>query len=407
MAERNPVWAEVARRLSLTVAAKRLGYDLKVGLQKSPFRQDKKQSFSVYKSKDGVLAFKDHADDAVKGGLFAFVKLATGWDNKAIAKWLFEESGVDGSSSEFSKGKSAEVRRVVREAAFERNKEELTRVPVVAVPDRWSDEVAGFWALGADWIEKNAKRVAESRGWDVSVVHELAGLDKMSGPSLPWKNDHGVAFKVELPLRIGAGNLELVPVGYHQRFITFQGGERRKSFVYVPYVPAADKAQSPFQKALLSAGQRVPALPFVMGCLDNPKLIVILEGQWDAITFFHACGWLSDSVFPSVAVFGLRGADGIDPFLAFYSDWLRQVRPAVWLLGDNDKAGRKWAERRDEHKIHSKPSFFDRLKALGASRVVYRVVGEKYGKDFNDFYKAASPDAAFMARWMDKLGLGV
>lgn len=411
MSDDPSVWTEVSARLGLIEAAQKLGHTIKLGLQPSPFRQDKKQSFSVFRSKDGTLAFKDHADDAVKGGLFQFVKLSTGWENKAVAKWLFEQSGVDSKPTEFSKQKAAEMRRAVRTAAYEAHANDLRKVPVVARPEPWSALVADRWESGSVWIEKNADRIAESRGWPASVVHELAALGLMSGPALPWKDEHGVAFRVDLPVKAGkTGQLELQPVGYHQRFITFHNGERAKSWTFVPYVPASRGGlakMTEFQTRLINEGRTIPPLPFVLGSLDCPKLVVILEGQWDAITFFHACGWFSDTVNPSAAVFGLRGVNGIDPFLAFYADWLRVVNPVVWLIGDNDKAGRKWAERQDENKIHSKPSFIDRLQALGASRVVYRVVNEQYGKDFNDFFKVAAPDADFMARWMQKLGLEV
>ena len=407
MSEQSTVWKEVSARLGMIEAAQRLGITIKMGLQPSPFRQDKKQSFSVFRSKDGTLAFKDHADDAIKGGLFQFVKLSTGWENKEVAKWLFEQSGVDGAKTEFSKGKAAEMRRVVREAAYEAHEQDLRKVPVVARPEPWSSEVAGRWELGAGWLDKNAKRIAESRGWPETVVQELAGMGLISGPELPWSKDHGVAFRVDLPVKTGrSGELSLEPVGYHQRFISFKNGERSKNWTFIPYNPSKDlQHPSDFQKTLAVQGRTVPPLPFVLGSLNCPKLVVILEGQWDAITFFRACGWFGDSQNPSAAVFGLRGVNGVDAFLAFYADWLRVVKPVVWLLGDNDKAGKKWAERQDEHKIHSKPSFIDRLQALGASRVVYRVIDPKYGKDFNDFYKAAAPDADFMARWMGKLGL--
>jgi len=418
MASDPTIWKEVAARLSLTDAAQRLGIALKVGLQSSPFRQDKKPSFSVFRSKSGPLAFKDQADDAVKGGLFQFVKLATGWENKAVAKWLFEQSGVDPSTSEFSKGKAAEMRRLTRSAAYRARAEDLHKIPVIPVPDPWSGPVSNRWESGFQWLEKNAARIAKSRGWPGSVVEELLEMELMSGPLLPWAADaglsdhstrratHGVAFRVDLPKRCGPGALEMIPVGYHQRFVTFGAGERGTSWTFVPYIPRDELSRpTEFQQALKLQGRSIPPLPFVLGCLDNPELVVILEGQWDAITFYHACGWFSDAVFPPVAVFGLRGVNGVDALLSFYADWLRVVKPAVWLIGDNDKAGRTWAERRDTEKIHSKPSFIDRLKALGARRVVYRVIAGKYGKDFNDFYRAANPDPEFMRRWMEKLDL--
>jgi len=422
MSVENPsVWDEVNRRISLLDVARALGFELRKGLQKSPFREDKKKSFSVFSGKDGGLGFKDHADDSIKGGSWQFIELAKpDWEKKQIAQFLFELSGVDPKPTEFSKSKTAEMRRSVRKAAFESHARELVKVQEFARPEPWSASVSKRWNDGFQWLEKNAKRVAASRGWPSSVVLDLIDAELMSGASLPWidkeamrqpntrRRQHcGVSFRVDMPKPVSgrAGRLELIPVGYHQRYVTFQGSERGKSWVFVPYIPAAPKHPTTFQVGLAEAKQTIPPLPFVLGNLDNPKLIVILEGQWDAITFVHACGYRLDSLDIPFAVFGLRGVNGAEVFLSFYSDWLRRVAPATWLIGDNDTAGRRWAERKNSEKIHETPSFIDRLKAMGASRVVYRTIAEEYGKDFNDFYQAAAPGPDYMQRWMKQLNL--
>jgi hypothetical protein len=49
------------------------------------------------------------------------------------------------------------------------------------------------------------------------------------------------------------------------------------------------------------------------------------------------------------------------------------------------------------------PSFVERLKARGCSRVVSAYPG--IGKDFNDWYRARLPDAQYMEGWMKGLGL--
>lgn len=410
----DSIWADVKSRITLIEVAQRLGFKLRKGLQSSPFRDDKKESFSVFRGKDGHLVFKDHADDACKGGLWQFVQLARpGWSKKEIARWLFDASGVDPTPTEFSKSRSAEKRRKARDQAFMEARIDLHKVADIPRPEPWTEKVAARWKDGSGWLEKNAQRIAEGRGWDESVVLELSGMDLISGPQLPWARESskgakaGIAFKVECPRGVSgrAGSLELFPVGYHQRFVTFHSGVRSKSWCFVPYVPDNEKITYPtgFQQFLMAHNRSIPPLPFVLGSLDSPRLVVILEGQWDAITFFHACGWLSDSFCAPVAVFGLRGVNGIEAFLSFYADWLRRIKPQVWLLGDNDRAGRQWAERQDAEKIREKPSFIHRLSALGCERVVYRVIDKKYGKDFNDFYKSASPSSDFMQRWIKSL----
>ena len=70
-----------------------------------------------------------------------------------------------------------------------------------------------------------------------------------------------------------------------------------------------------------------------MGDLDAPELLVILEGEWDAVSFFAACGWFHDAAFPGgVAVFGMRGSGSVGKFLAAYGSWLKINRPAVLLM---------------------------------------------------------------------------
>lgn len=82
----------------------------------------------------------------------------------------------------------------------------------------------------------------------------------------------------------------LVDCGYHQRFVTIRKADdgtvlRGKHWVFVPYVPEAGKVRSEFQRSLLAGGRSVAPLPFVIGDLDNPRLVVIFEGQWDALSF--------------------------------------------------------------------------------------------------------------------------
>ena len=112
------------------------------------------------------------------------------------------------------------------------------------------------------------------------------------------------------------------------------------------------------------------------------------------------------AVFPGrVAVFGMRGTQSVDVFLALYGPWLKSNRPAVLLIGDNDEAGRRWSEPVREPLKLPKPCFVDRLKTWGCRRVVSAYPPPDAGNDFNDFYRARNPDPAFMADWLDRLKL--
>jgi hypothetical protein len=220
-------------------------------------------------------------------------------------------------------------------------------------------------------------------------------------------------------------------VGYHQRFVV----DGRKSWLYAPYRPAAEKRSNEFL-ATIGAEQDdleehglagVPALPFVMGWLTGVRFLVIAEGQWDAVTFAGACGWLAgDASWPEgVCVMGSRGSTGVDTLLAYWGDWLERERPHVLVLADNDAAGMKWDTPepldRDVPGSPLKPTFAERLARrpgllenepewVGRARKVYvsRVVTAGC-KDFNDYWreriKAGRPiNPGEMAAWLAHLG---
>ena len=65
--------------------------------------------------------------------------------------------------------------------------------------------------------------------------------------------------------------------------------------------------------------QTTPALPFIIGgsWFDTARLLIITEGQWDSLTFALAAGWLGEGcIWPErVCIIGIRGAQGVNPFL--------------------------------------------------------------------------------------------
>jgi hypothetical protein len=224
--------------------------------------------------------------------------------------------------------------------------------------------------------------------------------------------------KVDDPAASAVATLR--PVGYHQRwFMLGQPGEApQKGWLYVPCVPKQAKAPGAFDRKLLEYGAQqgvtpdnhaglIPPLPFVMGDVGAAKLIVILEGQWDAITFFGACGFFEDATPPvGVAVFGLRGAQGVDVFLAYWHFWLKWNKPVAWVIADNDKAGQAWLKpQAAKGNALPPPTFAERLKHCGCSDVKLSVVKSQWGKDFNDYYKVAKPTPQKMRAWMTAIGI--
>ena len=289
----------------------------------------------------------------------------------------------------------------------------------------WSGVVSGRFADGAVDTEKLAAALAQERGWQEQWVWWLLDEGLISWPELPWSRSRSVAFRVDGPA-LGRvpdeartnGDRTVVrdvrAVGYHQRFVV----DGRKSWVYVPYWAGSERL-SAFQAAMREAESKrgrtdadglVPALPFFMGVRDGLRFLVITEGQWDAVTFAGAMGWLdSDTAWPEgVTVMGSRGSTGVDTLLAYWGEWLGEWRPPVLVLADNDVAGKKWDEPpKTELGALRPPTFTDKLRAGGAGKVVVSRVRSAVGKDFNDFWKARRPSRGALVAWLHGLGLGL
>lgn len=377
-------------RVSLVQLAHALGLvDVREGAaQKSPFREDRKAgSFSVQKA-----YFKDHAHDEHKGGHIAFVQLARpGWSKKECIEFIIREAGMEPEKQ--TAGAVKKVMRAKKQDMYRAAENKTAEIPKLNVPEpmAMSGEVRARWNDGQAAIIDSMAKLAESRGWDEAVMRKLIGLNKTSAPLLPWA-DEGErrmwAFMVEKPVFDGA-RAKLIPVGYHGRYKHHdKPNPPERRWVYVPYVPT--KAGSDFQQYLVRMNTKLPAYPFVLGDLVNPRLVVILEGQFDAVSFALAFGWLESGLPAGVVVMGLRGVSSPLVMLSAYGGWLRRHNPAIWLIGDNDEAGRKLVKRKDPERIGGEPSFLDRLRAQGC-RVLARYYDVEGCKDFNDIWKAHRP----------------
>ncbi|MGD9874250.1 MAG: hypothetical protein AB7T27_08245 [Kiritimatiellia bacterium] len=389
---------------------------LKNGLQKSPFRDDQKgKSFSLF---DGGRRFKDHARPEDAGGCWHFVKLACpAWGKKEIAEFIIRAAGLDPTKDKPNRAAWKRFKGDMHKAMYaERARAVAAWTKPEPLPG-WADPVRAAYKEG--WLflkrsEEKQRRIARDRGWPVSVVTSLLDAGLISYPWLPWARPgaegarRGVAFRVDQPEAAAPGGhgsrrMKLQPIGYHQRFHTPEG----KQWVFVPYVPPG-KPFSDFQQTLKTLQQKIQPLPFVLGDLARPRGLVILEGQWDAITFFHAYGGFIASGNPlGLAVFGIRGVNGREVFLSHYGPLLKSSRPPVLLVADNDTAGKSWIEppQPDPLKLPP-PSFVERLQGLGALRVVTQFLKDSsgLGKDFNDYYKARQPGPDGVAAWLAGLG---
>ncbi len=420
----------------------------------SPFRDDgKRESFSVFE--DGK-AWKDHGGGGAKGDVWLFVKRC--WpneDDKTTARRMIEISGITptprppaGAPVAVAVG-AVDPRLAAAAKALAKKdlvKEQEERVydarerdlrPRVARPAVvWPPCVAERFNEGVTFLRGEPKRIeklAVERGWPVEWAAELVERELVSYAweprAVPGQKfaSRQKAFVVQTPRVVDEGGWQLEAVGFHQRWFApaRNGEEAQKGWRYVPARPDEKTREwwTPFQHALAEvaearmgdkAGALVPALPFVLGDLRRPKLIVLLEGQWDAITFFGACGYFHDTTpAEGVAVFGIRGAQGADVFLAHWRAWLLEAKPRVWVIADNDAAGGAWREApAAEAGLPRPPSLAEKLAAAECRSVVVSWLKPgAWGKDFNDYYRArrvagadVGPDK--MRAWMHRVGRG-
>lgn len=427
------------------------------GLTESPFREDgKRGSFSICHDGHG---FKDFGGDGLKGGVWKFHELCwpsltKGERAKALLA-LAERHGFTptrplppaaaapgASAVDPAVQKAADIlarkdrARQLEEQAWE-NAEKGLRAPPPKKVEPWPECVARAYAEGLDHLRTDATRaakLAEERGWPVAWVHELAEMGLVAYPWERWARPgekwaaRQKAFPVHVP-RAGQDGaiVSLVEIGYHQRFFEPASATRpeHKGWLYLPSFPRK-APRSAYEEQLVAHARAlgldwdehrsppalVPPLPFVMGDLHStPRLVVLLEGQWDAITFFGACGWFHDTTPPAgVLVFGIRGAQGLEAFLSYWGPFLEKWKPRAWAIADNDAAGGTWREPPPAPPgMPRPPSFADKLVAAGCRDPkiswLKRNPARPADKDFNDFYRAAKPAPQQMASWMAKIGI--
>jgi hypothetical protein len=399
--------SEAIKAVTILQVADYLGIQgLKLGMNKSPFRPVKSgEPFSIFKQ---GYAFKDHGNDEHRGNSWKFLELARpGMPKKERAEIIFKLANMEPDSNGYSKNAFRRMKKESRKAAYKARASEFLKLKEFDAPADWSATVKARWDADAQNVP--LQRLATSRGWPLDWCEQLVALNKVSFPWMPWadhkfkKARHGLAFKVEAPVFQTGKWTGMHPTGYHQQWLQVIDGVRKKDWLFIPHVPR--KASTDFQRALMVEENRTTPFPFVLGEQTTRPNVIITEGQWDAISIYGAAGWFSAP--PAAAVFGLRGAQSVEVFLAFYGRWIRATRPSILLLPDNDAAGRKWIDREDDNKIIPKPTFAERLQAWGARSVVFRSIDPKYGKDFNDYYKARQPAAADIIEWLQECGLAV
>ena len=310
-------------RLTITEAWSRCGLtgQPKVGMNQSPFRKDSNPSFSIYA--EGTR-WKDFGTGE-SGSVVDFVAKAQGLSNTDACTAVIRLAG---------KGSTQTTSTISAPAPK----------PATAkrTPPPWSS-VEAQWEEGHAWLAGNTEmkeRMAKWRGWPVHWVERLVESGMLACPI--YQEKRCTAFLVMQPTTDGA-----VKIGFHVRL---KDGSWR-------FAPSGIKAN-----------------PFWFGDLASPRLI-ILEGQWDAITLAGSAGWLDrHEAWPEdVAVVGIRGATGTDAFMELVAPTIKQTRPEVFIIRDGDEAGERWRSK-----------FAPSIKPLAKRLRLFRM---EDAKDLNDAYK--------------------
>jgi hypothetical protein len=237
--------------------------------------------------------------------------------------------------------------------------------PVAYQPQPMPDDVAEVWHEGRELLVGRPLLlgdIARGRGWPEKFVHELAMDGMIAAPRVYGKRVP--AFPVLCPQQLLGGGVAEIMVGFHCRISKEQGWR---------FFPNA-KAH----------GRGVLPLPYLIGHpLHQAKVLFVLEGQWDALTAYLLLG-RSFAAEHRVCCVGVRGKNGIDPFLNTYQPFWPD-RPTVILSPDidTDKATGKPAVA-----WRTPGGFRDQLKKR-AGRLIDVETG---AKDLNDAYRAKLVD---------------
>lgn len=413
------------------------------GLCFSPFPElhtngDKEASFSITPGKGGQCwaNFAGKQQYAQSGGLLAFAKECKPAATEGeLRDWLVEIAGTRDLDADFKKGQSdrptatEQANKRKAKAVAKRVQLQTDRRKALAGPPQkagevvaWPEFVAARYDEGARYglaanhnFSDTSGRLSKARGWPIEWCDELLETGGVARPLLPWAwtdNQRGWAFKCEAP-KSQSGAIELVTTGYHQRFETESG----KQWVFVPYSIFKDKAKSKFQKQLskfreTGGYEPLEAVPYVIGDLSRPALVIITEGQWDAITIYGSLGGFDDGDPIPVCVFGIRGVKNSSLLLKYWGKWFRGLRgsgvlKSILVIADGDKAGLGLITATKPADHMAVPSFRERLLASvpGCRVVCSNINAGESGKDFNDFYKAERPTVGAMWEMVNELGL--
>jgi hypothetical protein len=339
-------------------AGRKNGHEWKVG----SLRGESGDSLGIRIAGTKVGVFCDFATDEKGKNLIELYSLAHGVEFapalRACRDWL----GVSVSSPT----RSVRARSLRKIAPVETEPAKIANIP---------ESVAIEWENGVDYFfnhPEDALALAEFRGWPLDFALYAIESGWISMPL--YDGQRGLAFKVIAPDEI-SGAMVIKPVGYHIRL-----EPKSKGWRYVP-----------------NGSQGIPALPLMIGDFNSARLLVVCEGEWDAITFALAADWLGEGCnWPrGVAVVGVRGVTGVTPFLNYY----RRFWPTganCLVLADADRAGETWYKGDD--------CFAAQLTKVCNRVAVVRCEGFK---DFGELYKAQTIEPDQIRELLAKHGMSL
>ena len=342
-------------RLPLPELMERLGLgDCAKKSARCPFHEDRSNSFSVFQSADGQWRWNCFAGCSPNGkpgdGPDLIAKLENIGSADACRRYIDLAGGS--TNAAYSQPRALASQRT-KTAVAERQPEHIPPMP--------ADYVA-LWHEGLEHLQGRpviATRLASLRGWPVEFAQYLIGCGGVA--MVQEKGKRGFAFQVVVP-EGERGAMRTRPIGYHVRV---ENSPADYSWRYRP-------------------PEGIPCLPYIVGDFETAKLLVITEGQWDALSFGFAAGWIGDDcLWPKgVGLIGIRGWGGWNTFLTYYRRYWPEAADCL-LLADNDPNGKKWHTGND--------CFAVQLSKL--CRKVAVVDCEPF-KDFNDLYRSekAGPD---------------
>ncbi len=306
----------------------------------SPFpeehkHKDRKKSFSVYGNDQ---RWKNHATGEC-GDVFNLVAKAQNCEREDAIKWVNDRLRL---SKGAAKGSNFKRRNLIS------IQYDPSSVKVAGI----AQDCHRLWVEGRNFLRSNFRnntliKLDQERGWQKGTSEILVDDGLLSMPLI--FEQRVTAFSVQYPIADG------------WQFVGFHYCLEDKTWRY-----------SPNQKQY---GVKVPSVPFILGAgyFKTSYLVIVLEGQWDAVSFASTAGWLhGDTCWPeNLVVIGIRGANGWRSFIKHW--WSFWPTSAIFLLiPDNDIAGSKWKDT------------FARELQKKAKSVIILSPSKVKGKDFSD-----------------------